>query len=114
MCIRDRFLAVGTQMAETQIWDTVHLKQVRNLAGHTARVGVLAWCQHVLSSGSRDSTIINHDVRVCEHRIATLRAHRQEVCGLAWCRDGQQLASGGNDNLLHIWDAGRNLSLIHI
>lgn len=35
-----------------------------------------------------------------------LRGHEQEVCGLKWSPNGQQLASGGNDNLLHIWAAG--------
>ena len=33
--------------------------------------------------------------------------HQQEVCGLKWSPSGNQLASGGNDNLLHIWQAGR-------
>jgi len=35
----------------------------------------------------------------------TLRGHEQEICGLAWSPGGEQLASGGNDNLLHIWSA---------
>ena len=42
--------------------------------------------------------------RLRDHRIAILRAHRQEVCGLKWSPSGYQLASGGNDNVLHIWD----------
>ena len=29
----------------------------------------------------------------------------QEVCGLSWSPNGLQLASGGNDNLLHVWGA---------
>eukprot|EP00966_Prymnesium_polylepis_P014222 328470-Prymnesium_polylepis.1 len=33
-------------------------------------------------------------------QVATLRAHTAEVCGLAWSANGQQLASGGNDNLV--------------
>ena len=40
-----------------------------------------------------------------EHITATLRGHEQEVCGLKWSPSGAQLASGGNDNVLHIWDA---------
>ena len=31
-------------------------------------------------------------------------AHRSEVCGLKWSPDNRQLASGGNDNQLCIWD----------
>ena len=30
--------------------------------------------------------------------------HNQEVCGLKWSFDGTQLASGGNDNKLMVWN----------
>ncbi len=44
--------------------------------------------------------------RTCtDQHIRTLRAHRQEVCGLKWNTDTNQLASGGNDNRLIVWDA---------
>jgi len=42
---------------------------------------------------------------VREHYIETLKAHRQEVCGLKWNPATNQLASGGNDNKLYIWDS---------
>lgn len=29
--------------------------------------------------------------------------HTQEVCGLKWSPDHQQLASGGNDNKMMLW-----------
>jgi cell division cycle protein 20 (cofactor of APC complex) len=80
------------------------LKQVRTLKGHNARVGALAWNGTQLATGSRDNTVMMHDVRIREHRTATLTSHSQEVCGLKWAPSGNQLASGGNDNLLHIWD----------
>jgi cell division cycle protein 20 (cofactor of APC complex) len=68
-------------------------------------VSSLSWNQHTLSTGGRDSLILHHDVRVREHVTATLRGHEQEVCGLKWSPNGTQLASGGNDNLLMVWDA---------
>lgn len=61
-----------------------------------------------LLSGSRSGAIHHHDVRVANHHVATLARHTQEVCGLKWSPDGKFLASGGNDNLLMIWDAGVN------
>lgn len=33
-----------------------------------------------------------------------LAAHTQEVCGLKWSPNGRQIATGGNDNKLCIWD----------
>jgi len=98
------FIAIGTSLNDVQLWNVEKKKQVRSMKGHQARVGALAWNQHVLSSGSRDASIINHDVRIAQHNIATLQSHTQEVCGLSWSIDGSQLASGGNDNKCIIWD----------
>jgi cell division cycle protein 20 (cofactor of APC complex) len=101
-------LAVGTSSGMTQLWDVQAGKQLRSMDGHTDRIGSLAWNRHILSTGSRDTTIINHDVRISRHKTAVLAAHDQEVCGLAWSPDGETLASGGNDNLLCLWDASRS------
>lgn len=57
--------------------------------------------------------IFNHDVRIRDHVIGSLTGHEQEVCGLKWSPSGQQLASGGNDNLLHIWDASQSGTYLH-
>ena len=48
------------------------------------------------------------DIRQKEDSFARLRGHKQEVCGLQWSPDEQQLASGGNDNKLLVWDAHCN------
>jgi cell division cycle protein 20 (cofactor of APC complex) len=99
------YLAVGSNFCETKLWDVESQKMLRNMDGHSARVSSLSWNNHVLSSGSRDSTIVHHDVRIAQHNVGTLEGHLQEVCGLSWSPDGQTLASGGNDNLLCLWDA---------
>lgn len=57
-------LAIGTASNAVQLWDVQAGKKVRTMHGHSARVGALAWNNHVLSSGSRDTTIMNHDVRI--------------------------------------------------
>lgn len=98
------FLAVGTSDNVVQLWDVNEEKKLRNMDGHQDRVSSLAWNKHVLSSGSRDSMIINHDVRVRNHKVATMKHHTQEVCGLKWSPDGCTLASGANDNLVCLWD----------
>ena len=98
-------LAVGTSSGMTQLWDVEASKQLRTMDGHTERVGALSWNRHILSTGGRDSIIVNHDVRVAQHKVATLSGHSQEVCGLAWNPGGTTLASGANDNTLCLWDA---------
>lgn len=99
-------LAIGTSESDVQLWNVDRKKQVRTMRGHMSRVSSLAWNEHILSSGSRDSSIFHHDVRVAEHHVGTLKGHTQEVCGLTWSPDGSQLASGSNDNKCLIWDKG--------
>ncbi len=90
-----------------QLWDVTQSRPLRVMRGHHDRVSSLSWNRAILSSGSRDTTIINHDVRIAQHQVAVLEGHTQEVCGLKWSEDGTQLASGGNDNILNVWDEGR-------
>ncbi|EMR08477.1 hypothetical protein PNEG_03304 [Pneumocystis murina B123] len=101
---RGSHVALGTNKGLVHIWDAEQCKRTRTMLGHTSRVGSLAWNEHILTSGGRDHQIFHRDVRVPEHHIKQLSAHKQEVCGLKWnCEDGQ-LASGGNDNKLIVWD----------
>lgn len=103
-------LAVGTSNNEVQLWDAEAGKLLRTMRGHSARVGSLAWNNHILTSGSKDTTILNHDVRIQHHVVGSMTEHSQEVCGLAWSPDGTFLASGGNDNKLCIYDVGTSTS----
>ncbi|KAK4250195.1 quinon protein alcohol dehydrogenase-like superfamily [Corynascus novoguineensis] len=97
-------IAVGTKKGLVQIWDAQKFKRLRTMTGHTARVGSLAWNAHILSTGSRDRTILHRDVRAPDQWVKQLTGHKQEVCGLKWnCQDGQ-LASGSNDNTVLVWD----------
>ena len=57
-----------------------------------------------LCSGSRDGLIHYNDVRKPDHVVGRSKYHRDEVCGLEWSRDGTKLASGGNDNLVCLWN----------
>jgi len=98
-------LAIGKTDSEVLLWDTARDKEVRRINSHVARVCSLSWQnEYCVSSGSRDSTVKTHDLR-SRQRVSSLEAHTQEVCGLKWCRSGTELASGGNDNKLMIWDS---------
>ncbi|XP_020600246.1 protein FIZZY-RELATED 2-like [Phalaenopsis equestris] len=97
-------LAVGTSQGIVQIWDASRCKKIRIMEGHRLRVGALAWSSSCLSSGSRDKNIFQRDIRVQQDYVSKLSAHKSEVCGLKWSYDNRQLASGGNDNKLFVWN----------
>ncbi|CAD7962745.1 unnamed protein product [Amoebophrya sp. A25] len=101
---RGTHLAVGTHSGDVQIWDVAQCRKLRTMGGHHGRVGTMSWNGYVLSTGSRDHNIFHRDVRQQVHYMAKLSGHRQEVCGLKWSYDEQQLASGGNDNKLYVWN----------
>lgn len=97
-------LAVGTGSGLVEIWDVAAQKCTRTMTGHSLRTSSLLWNEHVLSSGSRDRSILHRDVREASHFMKRLEIHKQEVCGLKWNVEENKLASGGNDNKLYVWD----------
>ncbi|KAH6804429.1 Transducin family protein / WD-40 repeat family protein [Perilla frutescens var. frutescens] len=104
-----RHLAVGFRNSHVQLWDSSVVRLLRTLqGGHRLRVSSLDWNDHILTSAGMDTKIINNDVRIRSHIVSTYRGHNAEVCGLKWCSSGRQLASGGNDNLVHIWSSSSN------
>lgn len=102
-----RYLAVGTAKADLILYDVVAQKRVRVLRGHRGRISSLSWNGYLLSSGARDATIRNWDVRVADAETSRFSGHVQEVCGLKWQPTGSLCASGSNDNLLNIHELRR-------
>lgn len=49
------------------------------MEGHRLRVGALAWSSSMLSSGSRDKSILQRDIRAQEDFISKLSGHKSEV-----------------------------------
>lgn len=99
-----QYLASGTHNGIVHLFDTETQKLLRTFSGHVGRVGALSWStNHILSSGSKDKSILNRDLRVKEQFISRFESHKQEICGLKWSFDDKYLASGGNDNKLIVW-----------
>ncbi|KAG2007418.1 vegetative incompatibility protein HET-E-1 [Coprinopsis cinerea AmutBmut pab1-1] len=98
------YLGVGMGTGEVELWDVETGQKLRTMAGHVGQVGTLSWHGHILSSGCGDGSIWHHDVRMPRHKVMELLGHTGEVCGLKWRSDGELLASGGNDNVVNIWD----------
>ena len=98
------FLGVGNGTGEVDLWDIEAGQKLRTMGGHQNQIATLSWNGHVLSSGCGDGSIWHHDVRIARHKVMELVGHVGEVCGLKWRADGELLASGGNDNVVNIWD----------
>ncbi|CAI4039265.1 hypothetical protein SMKI_07G2460 [Saccharomyces mikatae IFO 1815] len=97
-------LAVGQGNGLVEIYDVMKRKCIRTLSGHVDRVACLSWNNHVLTSGSRDHRILHRDVRMPDPFFETIESHTQEVCGLKWNVIDNKLASGGNDNMVHVYE----------
>uniref|UniRef100_A0A7S2Q557 CDC20/Fizzy WD40 domain-containing protein n=1 Tax=Zooxanthella nutricula TaxID=1333877 RepID=A0A7S2Q557_9DINO len=107
------YVSVGTSTGEVQIWDVAAQRQLRSLRSHSGRIGALAWHQHVLSSGSADAEIHQHDVRMREHlMLRRAGVHTDLVCGMDYNAEGL-LASGGNDNSVCIWENPGSTAPLH-
>jgi len=63
-------LAIGFANSKIQLFDTQKCVPYRTLSGHTDRVTCLNWNNHILTSGSSDTKIINHDIR-CQNNIVS-------------------------------------------
>ena len=98
-------LAVGNSCGAVELYDINKKELICSFKGHSKRVGVVSWNKNIISSGSKDFSIITRDIRCKdndENIIKKFIGHQQEVCGLKWSFDGAQLASGGNDNTLMV------------
>lgn len=101
-------LSCAKYEGKLEVWDIIKRRPIReDLEHHKNRVGCLNWngC-NLLASGSRDKSILVHDLRLPTNHttVAKFKAHKQEVCGLKWSPNDYQLASGGNDNKLILWN----------
>lgn len=95
----------STNVLSTQLWDVQANKLVRRMRTHDSRVNSLAWNPrtNLLSSGSQSGSIHNYDVRLAQFHIGSLK-NNLDVCGLTWSPNGRFLASGGDNNMVCVWD----------
>lgn len=97
-------LAIGLSDHTIELYDVRVKKQLRLLRGHPGRVNVMSW-NDTLTSGGKGGYIMNSDMRQKQHAVSMVQGHEGEICGLSWSESKNQLASGGGDNLLAVWDS---------
>ncbi|CAH2051499.1 unnamed protein product, partial [Thlaspi arvense] len=107
-------VAVGLNNSQVQLWDSVAKVLVKTLEDfHHDIVGSLAQNNDILTIRGLDGHIINNDVQISSHVVGTYKGHTREIYGLKWSGFGQKLASGGNNNVVHIWDRSRDEHWLH-
>ncbi|KAG2731271.1 hypothetical protein G9P44_005687 [Scheffersomyces stipitis] len=101
------YISIGKDDGTLEIWDIETNSKLRtiNCENHQTRIASQAWNQHILTSGSRVGSLYHSDVRIAQHVVTKMEnTHTAEVCGIEYRSDGQHFATGGNDNLVCIWD----------
>ena len=131
---RGHQMSVRTNKGEVQLWDTLACKKdskdERSFRScrYSLSLSLLSIHTHTHThthehrydglelehtcNGIQRSIHLSRDIRAAHSSVRKLSGHRQEVCGLKWSFDDQQLASGGNDNKLFIWDASSTSPLL--
>ncbi|AMD21289.1 HER010Wp [Eremothecium sinecaudum] len=101
----DCHISIGKDDGDTEIWDVEVMSHVRTMrSGLGVRICSQDWLDTVVCIGAKSGEIQVNDVRVKDHIVNTWEKHTSEVCGIKFRQDGLQLASGGNDNTVMIWD----------
>lgn len=101
-------LCIGSSDGAMRLMDISANKEIQTMRNHNSRVSCLSWNGNIISSGDKAGRLCNLDIR--SGRVSMVGGHAQEICGLAWSADMKYLASGGNDNVIRVWQLGNNNS----
>ncbi|WLF81558.1 WD repeat-containing protein slp1 [Lodderomyces elongisporus] len=101
------YISIGKDDGLVEIWDIEQNTKLRtlNCDNHLTRVASQAWNSHILTSGSRVGNLYHSDVRISSHLVDKNEGcHVSEISGIEYRPDSKQFVTGGNDNLVNIWD----------
>ena len=108
--LKSEELALGNSQGKINLINLAKGSLIKTIYLHCLRVGSLKFHPHksnLLASGSKDCTVLIHDLRT-KNKKEIWFEHEGEICGLSWQSSGFCLASGGNDNVIQIWDIRKN------
>ena len=80
--MHDQLMCIGHSNGAIEIFDIEKGQRVRKLLKHENRVSALMFIDNLLISGSKDKSILVHDLRLQDHVVKTFNKHKGEVCTL--------------------------------
>ena len=107
-----KWIALGMQNGQVQIWDFVTGRSSCSFLMHSARINALCFSRDgfLLASGGDDNLVVLYDLRRGEPM--RLERHKDGVRGLAFAPGDKTLVSTSNDGTILFWSvASRQLLL---
>lgn len=111
-------LQIGTNTGHVQIWDLEAGTRVRTFrpsqdgqdAADNVSLTTSSWAEDgTLAVGYWSGLMREHDLRQRDSIIRDIHgAHAQSICGMSYRADSALLATGGNDNVVKVWDRRTN------
>ncbi len=103
--MHDCILAVGLSSGVIDIFDIERNCSVRAFKMHSNRVSSFTFVDNLLVSGSKDKSILVHDLRLSSPTIKAFNDHNGEVCSLKVKNTSEKVfASGSSDGSAIVWD----------
>jgi WD40 repeat protein len=99
-------LAVGFANGHVIVLDMLKVVSLQRVHHHKSSVFSIEWNGSIMTTASRDTTIRHYDLR-SDARDANdcwRGGHEQSVVNMKWNHDSTVLASGGNDDIVCLWD----------
>ena len=99
-----KWIATANRDNAIHLWDAATGKPVKTLTGHTGKINALKFSPDNtrLASGSADKTLRVWDIAAGS--VFAQADTANEIAAVAWTFGGKQLASGGGDTLIHLWE----------
>jgi WD40 repeat protein len=104
----NHIIGIGSQKGNCFLVDIEKGQVFDQFASNSQKVGSIKFHKskpYLLACGSKDKKIKVFDLREkLKRNIFEDMSHDGEICGLSWQFLGNCLASGGNDNIVKVWD----------
>ena len=103
--MNDCILAAGLSCGLMNIIDLETSKKIREIFSHRERVSAVAFIDDLMISGSKDNSIMVHDLRLERPVIKVFEGHKGQICSLKTKNTNEKIfASGSGDGSAIIWD----------